>query len=612
MATLTGSIRADQLLGTNLADSVSGRSGADVINGRSGNDTLSGGDGNDTILGGSGDDLIFGHGSADQRAGSGDIVTNLVVSGLDQPIFMLSAPGDPDRLYVVEKTGQIRILDPATGTLNASAFLDIPSAQLLTSGEQGLLGMAFHPDYETNGKFYLYLTNAAGNIELREYTRSSGNPDIANANSGNVILTIPHPTHDNHNGGWIGFGPDGYLYISTGDGGGAGDTDNNAQNLNSLLGKMLRIDVNGDDFAGDAGRDYAIPTDNPFVGVAGADELWAVGLRNGWRASFDRQTGDLYIGDVGQGQREEINFQAAGSPGGANYGWVIREGSLIFDDTRPGNLPADSSQLVDPVLDYGHSFDANGGFSVTGGYVYRGPGAGMQGVYLYADFVSGQVWSFRVVDGVAIDAQNRTEQLIGAGGAANNIASFAEDGRGNLYIVGLNGNIYKLVPGASAGDGADSILGGDGRDTIHGGVGADTLKGETGDDVLRGGTQRDLIVGGTGRDQLWGGQGVDIFDFNRSTESSPTIAARDVIHDFAFGQDKLDLSTIDANLATSGNQRFDFIGTNAFSAEGQVRLLQLGDNVVVQINTTGVRGVEMSILLRDMVAGNVGAGDFIL
>ena len=320
MANLTGSIRADLLGGTAIADTARGKSGPDTINGGLGNDTLSGGDGADRLFGGQGDDVIFGHGPADQLPGSGDIVTTLIISGLDQPVFMSSAPGDPDRLFVVEKTGQIRILDPLTGTTNAVDFLDIPAAQLQTSDEQGVLGMAFHPDYATNGKFYVYVTNAAGNIELREYLRTAGNPDLADGGSSNVILTIPHPIRENHNGGWIGFGPDGYLYISVGDGGGGGDPDNNAQNTGSLLGKMLRIDVNGDDFPGTA-RNYAVPTDNPFANGAGADEIWAVGLRNSWRASFDRLTGDLYIGDVGQGDREEINFQSAGAPGGGEL-WL--------------------------------------------------------------------------------------------------------------------------------------------------------------------------------------------------------------------------------------------------------------------------------------------------
>jgi len=611
MANLTGSIRADLLGGTAIADTARGKSGPDTINGGLGNDTLSGGDGADRLFGGQGDDVIFGHGPADQLPGSGDIVTTLIISGLDQPVFMSSAPGDPDRLFVVEKTGQIRILDPLTGTTNAVDFLDIPAAQLQTSDEQGVLGMAFHPDYATNGKFYVYVTNAAGNIELREYLRTAGNPDLADGGSSNVILTIPHPIRENHNGGWIGFGPDGYLYISVGDGGGGGDPDNNAQNTGSLLGKMLRIDVNGDDFPGTA-RNYAVPTDNPFANGAGADEIWAVGLRNSWRASFDRLTGDLYIGDVGQGDREEINFQSAGAPGGANYGWAIREGTLIYDGARPGNLPPDSPLLVDPVLEYAHDSTPNGGFSVTGGYVYRGPGAGMQGVYLYADFVSGQVWSFRVVDGAVIDAQNRTEQLVQTGGAVTSIASFAEDGRGNLYIVSLNGNVHRITPGIGAGDGADFLSGGDGQDTMLGGVGADTLRGDAGDDVIRGGTQGDLIVGGAGRDRLVGGAGNDVFDFNLSTESGSGRLTRDVVTDFTSGEDVLNLATIDAQAGVAGNQRFSFIGSAAFSGEGQIRLMQSAGDVIVLINTTAMSGIDMSIVLRETLVSEIDAGDFIL
>ena len=309
MATLTGTIRPDTLTGTAEADTATGQSGTDTIAGGLGNDTLSGGDGGDALFGGDGNDVIYGHGATDRIAGSGDIAATRIGAGLGQTVFATSAPGDPDRLFVVAKTGEIRILDTATGAVNAMPFLDIPAAQLQTDGEQGLLGLAFHPDYATNGRFFVFVTNAAGNLEVRAYSRSSGNPDLADPASGNVILTVPHPVQSNHNGGWIGFGPDGSLYIATGDGGGGGDPDNNAQNINSLLGKILRIDVNGDDFAGDGSRDYAIPDGNPFVGAAGADEIWAVGLRNPWRPSFDRATGDFYIADVGQDERKRSTFR---------------------------------------------------------------------------------------------------------------------------------------------------------------------------------------------------------------------------------------------------------------------------------------------------------------
>lgn len=608
MADRNGTLDNDRLNGTETDDRLNGLSGSDSLTAGAGADTLSGGEGADDLAGGAGNDLIFGYGASDRVAGSGDIVAELV-GDRSEPVFMTSAPGDPDRLFVVGKAGQITILDPATGTVVSPPFLTIPSTQMLKDGEQGLLSMAFHPDYATNGRFFVFLINAAGDIEIREYARSAGNPDVADPSSGNVILTIPHPVRDNHNGGWIGFGPDGYLYISTGDGGGGGDPDNNAQNVNSLLGKMLRIDVNGDDFAGDPSRDYAIPDDNPFANGAGADEIWAVGLRNAWRPSFDRLTGDLYIADVGQGSREEINFQEAGSAGGANYGWVIREGTTVYDPNRPGNLPPDSPLLTDPVFEYGHSFDANGGFSVTGGYVYRGTAPGMQGVYFYADFVTDQLWSFRVVDGKVVDQANRTAQLVVDGGTVDNIASFAEDGRGNLYVVGLDGQIFRLTPGEGAGDGADLIRAGDGNDTAHGGAGNDTLRGDAGDDRLFGGGQDDRLVGGAGRDRMVGGAGTDVFDFNATADSGP--AAADVIVDFG-GADVIDLATIDAVAGTAGNQRFTFIGTAAFTGEGQVRVRQVGDDVLVLLNTTGTGGAEATIKLLDTLAGSLTAADFAL
>lgn len=612
MAILTGTLAADRLAGTIEDDRASGLSGDDTITGGLGQDTLSGGDGADTLNGGDGNDLIYGHGSDDRVDGSGDIAAERIATGLGQTVFATSAPGDPDRLFVVAKTGEIRILDAATGNVTPSPFLDIPAAELQTGGEQGLLGLAFHPDYAANGRFFVFVTNADGDLEVRAYLRSATNPDVADAGSGDVILTVPHPTHANHNGGWIGFGPDGMLYIATGDGGSGGDPDNNAQNPQNLLGKILRIDVDGDGFAGDPDRDYAIPDDNPFVAASAADEIWALGLRNPWRPSFDRLTGDLYIADVGQGEREEINFQPSGSAGGQNYGWVIREGTLVFDPDRPGNLPPDSPLLTGPVLDYPHAADGTGGFSVTGGYVYRGPGPGLQGVYLYADFVTDQIWSFRIVDGAVVDAANRTAQFVASGGQIDSIASFAEDGRGNLYIIGLDGEVFRLTPGASAGDGADSIRGGTGADTVHGGVGDDTLRGDDGDDRLFGGGQDDLIAGGLGVDRLTGGEGADVFDFNAVAESGATSATRDSIYDFVAGEDVIDLATIDASAGTAGNQGFAFIGTAAFSAEGQIRLEQRTGGVIVQVNTEGTGGAEMTVFLRGVQAADVDGGDFVL
>ena len=239
-----------------------------------------------------------------------------VASGLTRPVFGTTAPGAPNQFFIVEQrtgtTANIKILDLNSGTVNAQAFLTISG---VSSGrEQGLLGLAFHPDYASNGLFYVNFTNASGNTVIREYERQTS--ATADANSGRIIMSINQP-FSNHNGGWLGFDNNGFLLIASGDGGSGGDPKNNAQTItDNLLGKILRIDVNGDDFAEDPDRNYAIPNSNPFVGIAGDDEIWAYGLRNPWRPSFDRQTGDFYIADVGQGSLEEINIQPASSAGG--------------------------------------------------------------------------------------------------------------------------------------------------------------------------------------------------------------------------------------------------------------------------------------------------------
>ena len=485
---------------------------------------ISGGDGGNIIIGTAGDDTIYGHSVADVGPNTGQIAATSVATGFSSPVFATSAPGDPNRLYVVEKDlGRIVLLDLSSGA--RSTFLNIPTNQLSTGGEQGLLSVAFHPDYQTNGRFYVNLVNANGDVEVRSYTRSAGNPDIANA-TGTTVITVPHPGQTNHNGGTVAFGPDGYLYVSLGDGGGGGDPGENAQNLNSLLGKILRLDVNGDAFPGDAARNYAIPSSNPFVGVAGADEIWAYGLRNPWRISFDSATGNLYIADVGQSAREEIDFQPAGV-GGRNYGWDTREGTLFFEGSN-------SPDFVDPIFEYPRTL----GQSVTGGYVYHGPAPGLQGSYIFADYLSNRVWSLRVDNGQAIDVIERTGQIVTGGAPMSQIVSFGVDGNGALYAVSLGGTIYRLVPSAAAGDGNDTISGGGGNDTIAGGIG---------NDVIDGGTGNDAISGGAGADRLAGGAGDDLFTDTRSNLNG------DAIDDFARG-DRIVLTdaTLGSSLAWSG------------------------------------------------------------
>lgn len=594
---LVGSATADRISGLGGNDTILAGSGSDVADGGSGNDRVSGGEGADRLTGGLGDDVLFGYGASDVSAGSADIRVTEVGRGFAQLVAGVAAPGDPDRLYVVEQhTGRVMLLDPATGA--SVPFLDLPDASLATGAEQGVLGLAFDPDYATNGRFYMTLTRADGDIELRSYERSATNPDRADATSGETMLVIDRDNGARvHNGGWIGFGPDGMLYMSVGDEGRGGDPANNAQNTGELWGKILRLDPNGDSFPNDPERNYAIPDDNPFVDRAGADEIWALGLRNPWRASFDRATGDFYIADVGENAREEIDVALAGSAGGANYGWKVKEGELVYDASVPGNPAPTSPTLTDPVVTYAH--DASGGFAVIGGYVYRGESGGMQGRYLYADNVSGQLWSFRLVGGAAVDVTNHTDQLVG--GDVDRITSFAEDGRGNLYAVLMDGTVARLGFGLGAGDGADSLDGGGGNDRLYGGAGADDLRGGAGHDTLWGGGQDDALRGGQGNDLLYGGAGDDFVSGGAGADTLYGRAGadtfqygpgygRDRIVDFENDRDILRLDdafgfeTASEALAsarnTGGGVVFDFGSGNTLTVAGMT-VAALADDLLV-------------------------------
>jgi glucose/arabinose dehydrogenase len=342
-------------------------------------------------------------------------------AGLSSPLGVTNAGDNTGKLYIVEKAGRIRLID--NGALLAAPFLDI-STRVISVGEQGLLGLAFPPGFAASGRFYVNYTSISdGSTVIARYQRTS-DPNVADPASEAILLNIPQP-FANHNGGHIAFGPDGFLYIGMGDGGSGGDPDNNAQNPASLLGKMLRIDVES------GAVPYAIPASNPFVQTAGfLGEIWALGLRNPWRFSFDRQTGDLYIGDVGQGLIEEVDFQSAASPGGENYGWRIMEGAHCF------NPPACSQAgLVLPVAEYDHGQ----GCSITGGFVYRGQAfPRLQGLYLYADFCTGRFWGLKR-DGLAW--QNSLLLV-----EPHSISSFGEDEAGNLYAADLGaGVVYEIV-----------------------------------------------------------------------------------------------------------------------------------------------------------------------
>ncbi len=367
-------------------------------------------------------------------AGATALTTVRIASGLNRPVYLTYPPGDSTRLFVVEQqTGRIRII--RNNSVLARPFLDIGSL-ISVSSERGLLSMAFHPDFPDSAYFYVNYTNASGALTLARFTVSP-DPDSADAGSELILLTVPEP-EANHNGGTIAFGPnDGYLYLGLGDGGGGGDlhgTIGNGQDSTTLLGSILRIDVN-------SGAPYAIPPDNPFVGRSGADEIWAYGLRNPWRMSFDRANGDLYIADVGQNAWEEIDFQPASSAGGENYGWRLMEGLHCYNpptDCDPGGL-------VYPITDYSHA----NGCAITGGYVYRGCRIpDLRGTYFYGDYCSGRIWSFRYDGATMTDSTERTAELApGNGMSIDNISSFGEDIEGELYILDLaDGEIYKIVP----------------------------------------------------------------------------------------------------------------------------------------------------------------------
>ncbi|MDP2530743.1 MAG: PQQ-dependent sugar dehydrogenase, partial [Candidatus Palauibacterales bacterium] len=325
--------------------------------------------------------LACGSSSPPAEMGTSGLVATPVVSGLSSPVWLTAPPGDP-RLFVVEQRGTIRIVKD--GSLLPEPFLDLRPA-VASGGERGLLGLAFHPDYASNGRFYVDYTDPQGDTRVVAYRVSASDPDRADPASGDTILAVDQP-YSNHNGGLVTFGPDGMLYVGLGDGGSGGDPRGNGQNRGTLLGAILRLDVDG-------GSPYRIPPDNPFVGQAGfRGEIWAWGLRNPWRYSFDPASGLLYIADVGQNDWEEINAEPARS-GGLNYGWNVMEGRHCY-----GSSSCDAQGLVQPILEYDH----RDGCSITGGFVYRGSAMpDLQGTYFYSDYCSGWLRSLRY-DGTAV------------------------------------------------------------------------------------------------------------------------------------------------------------------------------------------------------------------
>jgi glucose/arabinose dehydrogenase len=360
------------------------------------------------------------------RAGAADVpfspALQQVGVGFSEPLFLTHAGDGSGRIFVVEKGGTIALLKD--GQRVAPAFLDIRDRVGTRGFERGLLGLAFHPDYERNGFLYVNYTDGRGRTVVERYTVFANDPNRADPSTAKLIIRIDQP-FANHNGGMIAFGPDGYLYIGMGDGGGAGDPIKAGQDRNTLLGKILRIDVNN-------GDPYAIPADNPFVNGGGAPEIWSYGWRNPWRFSFDRATGDFYAGDVGQNAWEEISYEKAGSPGGLNYGWNTMEGTHCFAPRTNCNRDG----LVLPIAEYTRSE----GISVTGGYVYRGEAfPNMVGYYFFADFGSSNVWALKQ-DNAGV------WQMTKIMNAQFAVSSFGEDEAGELYLTDFGrGQIYRLV-----------------------------------------------------------------------------------------------------------------------------------------------------------------------
>lgn len=429
----------------------------------------------------------------------------------DDPVYVTSEPGDAGRLYVVEQEGRIQ-LTTASGT---TEFADL-TGEVVAGGEQGLLSLAFPPDFASSRLFYVYYTAAGGSIRVAELRAESKTADESSLRN---VITIAHGEYPNHNGGQVQFGPDGYLYLGTGDGGSSGDPGDNAQDLTEEhLGKLLRIDPRAS-----AGQPYTVPLDNPFVGIAGDDEIWSYGLRNPFRFSFDRLTGDLTIADVGQDEWEEVDFatRASGGGRGVNWGWDCREGAHDF----PQTIGCMGAAPTDPVFEYPND---SARCAVTGGYVVRDLGLSeLYGRYLYADICDGKIHSAQLASPRVTDDRRELDFATPS--------SFGEDACGRVYAVSLNGTVSRFEDGTptdcssvlpppapapegrcgpivSGGDGDDSLRGGPGAQDLLGRGGSDTLRGEGGGDCVDGGAGRDVIRGGDGRDDLRGDAGRDEID----------------------------------------------------------------------------------------------------
>jgi glucose/arabinose dehydrogenase len=391
------------------------------------------------------------------------ILLTRVATGLNRPVNINAPPGDRSRLFVVEKPGRIRIVTIQNGvyTLLATPFLDIDPLVGSSGNEQGLLSLAFHPDYASNGYFYVDYTDNSGNTVVARYRVSTGNPNVADPASASIVLTQNQP-YSNHNGGQLQFGPDGYLYIAFGDGGSGGDPQQYAQNTTTWLGKILRIDV-------DSAAPYAVPASNPWAGSAVVrPEIWSLGLRNPWRFSFDRLTGDMWIGDVGQGTWEEVDLELAASPGGVNWGWRCYEGHAVYDSSPACPSPQQPA-MTPPIYDYNQTGPTSPLCAITGGYVYRGsPNSTFFGGYVFVDYCNpyNQLWVLRPSGS---GGWTRTDYTIvpPAGLALISPTTFGEDAIGDLYVADdTDGDIFKLNLRPAACVAGNYDVNGDGAVTV--------------------------------------------------------------------------------------------------------------------------------------------------
>jgi Ca2+-binding RTX toxin-like protein len=480
---------------------------------RSGSDVLSGGDGSNVLNGGNGNDVIYGYGPEDRDPLSGSITATLVASGLPPAVFLQSSPADPDLLFVATLPGLIFVIDQSSGSPVVSPA---PALALPFETGQQLLGFTFDPEFESNHRVYLDYSAADGTQVVSRFTMLDAN--TVDPSSEQVLLTIPYqPGAEVDRGGWLGFGPDGALYITTGDGAAPWNADpingGVSQSPTSLMGKVLRIDVTSEPGAGAA---YAIPADNPFAnGEGGAPEVWALGLRNPFRASFD-DAGNLYIGDPSLVSQEEVNVVSATASAPVNFGWPRYEGTTEFDSS----VPLGPGTLTFPALEREAGFGPLQGRATIGGYVYDGPG-GAQGLYFFGDFVAPRLFTAKIEDGAASEYTNRYDQLVFTGGdiGTGDLISFSTDALGRLYTTELDGEIHLLTPSAAAGDGADVLDGGNGQDQLFGGAGADRLLGGNGNDQLWGGLGSDNLEGGNGADRLDGGYGADTLRGGNGTDT---------------------------------------------------------------------------------------------